>query len=40
MGMASPVLRWIDDPDLEPESIVDAMTRVWAAVLTTEVAGA
>ena len=40
MGMASLVLRWIDDPELGSESIVDAMTRVWAAVLTTEVGGA
>ena len=40
MGMASLVLRWIDDPGLDAEAIVDAMTRVWAAVLTTEVGGA
>ena len=40
MGMASLVLYWIDNPALDRQSIVDAMTRVWAAVLTTEVAGA
>jgi AcrR family transcriptional regulator len=37
MGMASLVLRWIDEPALDREAIVDAMTRVWAAVLTAEV---
>ena len=37
MGMASLVLRWIDEPTLDRESIVDAMTRVWTAVLTAEV---
>ena len=40
MGMASLVLFWIDDPKRDREAIVDAMARVWAAVLTTEVAGA
>jgi AcrR family transcriptional regulator len=39
MGMASLVLRWSDTPELDAESVVDAMTRVWAAVLTTDVAG-
>ena len=40
MGMASLVLRWIDEPALDRDVIVDAMTRVWAAVLTTDVGGA
>jgi AcrR family transcriptional regulator len=33
MGMASLVLLWLDDPALDRDAIVDAITRVWAGVL-------
>lgn len=34
MGMASLVLWWIDDPAASREAVVDAMTRVWAGLLS------
>ena len=37
MGMASLVLWWMDDPGLSRPAIVDAMTRVWAGLLTVDV---
>ena len=35
MGMASLVLWWMDNPDVPREALVDAMTRVWAGLLST-----
>jgi AcrR family transcriptional regulator len=34
MGMASLVLWWMDNPGASREAIVDAITRVWAGLLT------
>jgi len=34
MGMASLVLWWMDDPGAEREPVIDAMTRVWAGLLS------
>ncbi len=36
MGMASLVLWWMDDPSIPRQAIVDAMTRVWAGLLSTK----
>lgn len=36
MGMASLALRWIDDPRVSRQAIVDAMTRVWAGILVAQ----
>lgn len=36
MGMASLVLWWMDDPGVSRRAVVDAMTRVWNGLLTTE----
>jgi AcrR family transcriptional regulator len=33
MGMASLILWWIENPTVEREAIVDALVRVWAALL-------
>ncbi len=33
MGMASVVLWWMDRPDVPREAVVDAITRVWTALL-------
>ena len=34
MGMASLVLWWMDNPDVSRATLVDAMTRVWAGLLS------
>jgi AcrR family transcriptional regulator len=34
MGMASLVLWWMENPDVERDALIDAMTRVWIGVLT------
>jgi AcrR family transcriptional regulator len=34
MGMASLVLWWLERPDVPREAIIDAMTRVWAGLLS------
>jgi AcrR family transcriptional regulator len=36
MGMASLVLWWMENPTVPRRAIVDAMTRVWAGLLSTE----
>ena len=36
MGMAALVLWWMDAPSVPREAIVDAMTRVWAGLLSSE----
>jgi hypothetical protein len=35
MGMAGLALWWIDNPGRSRQTIVDAMTRVWAGILAT-----
>jgi AcrR family transcriptional regulator len=35
MGMASLVLWWMDNPDVSRRAVIDAMTRVWAGLLST-----
>lgn len=35
MGMASLVLWWMDDPSISRAAILDAMSRVWAGLLST-----
>jgi len=36
MGMASLVLWWMDNPDISRGALIDAMTRVWMGLRTTE----
>jgi AcrR family transcriptional regulator len=36
MGMASLVLWWMDNPGVRRPAIIDAMTRVWAGLLTAQ----
>jgi hypothetical protein len=36
MGMASLVLWWMDNPGVHRPAIIDAMTRVWAGLLTAQ----
>ncbi len=36
MGMASLVLWWMDNPQIPRPAIVDAMTRLWTGLLTTD----
>ena len=36
MGMASLVLWWLENPDIPRSAMIDAMTRVWTGLLTTE----
>ena len=35
MGMASLVLWWIETPGVEREAVLDAMARVWSALLSS-----
>jgi AcrR family transcriptional regulator len=36
MGMASLVLWWLEHPDTPRSAVIDAMTRTWTGLLTTE----
>jgi AcrR family transcriptional regulator len=36
MGMASLVLWWLDNPETSRGAMIDAMTRAWTGLLTTE----
>jgi AcrR family transcriptional regulator len=38
MGMASLVLWWLENPDTSRGAMIDAMTRAWTGLLTTEAA--